>query len=331
MMTHNHISTREYKGFTIVELLIVIVVIAVLAAISIVAYNGIRQRAESSSSASAASQALRKVKTWQVENENITPTCAKFYELVTSRTDLTNCSFDYNGVNYQYTAGTNGNYCATTTAGSSSYRLSEGSTVTTGGCAGHAQNGAVSITNFARDPSAVTSTGNFSSMGGAPAPTSDSIATDRAHHGSSSLRLTVTGSGGTGRKALTAGNPRFNTGETLSWSFWIYSTKAGTLHNYAEGSRVSDGSYTGCGGTPSSVSIPANTWTKVSANCILTTDTYVGGAGGYNLAVISGDTVWLDEFMITRGSTQYNYADGSSANWIWNGTANNATSTGPAP
>lgn len=36
----------KQKGFTIVELLIVIVVIAVLAAITIVAYNGIQQRAQ---------------------------------------------------------------------------------------------------------------------------------------------------------------------------------------------------------------------------------------------------------------------------------------------
>lgn len=44
-------KTRREKGrgFTIVELLIVIVVIAILAAISIVAYNGIQERAKVSS------------------------------------------------------------------------------------------------------------------------------------------------------------------------------------------------------------------------------------------------------------------------------------------
>lgn len=42
------------KGFTIVELLIVIVVIAILAAISIVAYTGIQNNARSSAAASAA-------------------------------------------------------------------------------------------------------------------------------------------------------------------------------------------------------------------------------------------------------------------------------------
>ena len=42
-MGGTEINTK--RGFTIVELLIVIVVIAILAAISIVAYNGIQQRA----------------------------------------------------------------------------------------------------------------------------------------------------------------------------------------------------------------------------------------------------------------------------------------------
>ena len=39
---------QKQKGFTIVELLIVIVVIAILAAITIVAFNGIQQRARNS-------------------------------------------------------------------------------------------------------------------------------------------------------------------------------------------------------------------------------------------------------------------------------------------
>ncbi len=45
-------SRQTQKGFTIVELLIVIVVIGILAAITIVAYNGIQQRARNASIAS---------------------------------------------------------------------------------------------------------------------------------------------------------------------------------------------------------------------------------------------------------------------------------------
>lgn len=44
--------TLKQKGFTIVELLIVIVVIAILAAITVVSYNGIQARAQQSKVAS---------------------------------------------------------------------------------------------------------------------------------------------------------------------------------------------------------------------------------------------------------------------------------------
>lgn len=52
------------KGFTIVELLIVVVVIAILAAITIVAYNGIAERSRASQAQSALSQAMRSIKTY---------------------------------------------------------------------------------------------------------------------------------------------------------------------------------------------------------------------------------------------------------------------------
>lgn len=55
----------QQKGFTIVELLIVIVVIAILAAISIVAYNGIQNRARTSSAQTAASNAVKKAGIYQ--------------------------------------------------------------------------------------------------------------------------------------------------------------------------------------------------------------------------------------------------------------------------
>ena len=52
------------KGFTIVELLIVVVVIAILAAITIVSYNGIQTRAVASKNSSIASQVAKKIGLW---------------------------------------------------------------------------------------------------------------------------------------------------------------------------------------------------------------------------------------------------------------------------
>lgn len=63
----NNIKTKQ-KGFTIVELLIVIVVIAILAAISIVAYNGIQNRGKTSAGASTAGSIQKKVEAFNTLN-----------------------------------------------------------------------------------------------------------------------------------------------------------------------------------------------------------------------------------------------------------------------
>lgn len=57
-------NRNAQKGFTIVELLIVIVVIAILAAISIAAYTGIQDRGRNSAAASTAAQVEKKAKSF---------------------------------------------------------------------------------------------------------------------------------------------------------------------------------------------------------------------------------------------------------------------------
>lgn len=54
------------KGFTIVELLIVIVVIAILAAITIVAFNGVQQRAQNSAILSSVRATSKLIKSYKV-------------------------------------------------------------------------------------------------------------------------------------------------------------------------------------------------------------------------------------------------------------------------
>lgn len=61
------LKQTKQRGFTIVELLIVVVIIAILAAITIVAYNGIQNRANTSSAAAAAASVQKKAEAYNVE------------------------------------------------------------------------------------------------------------------------------------------------------------------------------------------------------------------------------------------------------------------------
>lgn len=69
---------KKERGFTIVELLIVIVVIAILAAITIVAYNGIQNRAKASAAQSLANNIAKKAQAFSTLGTGYPATVAAF-------------------------------------------------------------------------------------------------------------------------------------------------------------------------------------------------------------------------------------------------------------
>lgn len=65
------LGNKDQKGFTIVELLMVIVIIAILAAITIVAYNGIQQRARDAKRVSDISQIKKALLAYDVRHGGV--------------------------------------------------------------------------------------------------------------------------------------------------------------------------------------------------------------------------------------------------------------------
>ena len=108
----------KQRGFTIVELLIVIVVIAILAGIVIVAYNGISSKARASALISTLDQASKKVEIAKVSG------ATDVYPASLSAAGVP----DANGITYTYTSSNSiapaapQTYCLTATSNSGALR-----------------------------------------------------------------------------------------------------------------------------------------------------------------------------------------------------------------
>jgi prepilin-type N-terminal cleavage/methylation domain-containing protein len=311
---YNKTHSSRARGFTIVELLIVIVVIAILAAIVIVAYTGIQNKAHAAAAQSAASDVTKLLGIYNTTNG-------------TYPADLTTVNNGQpmptsGGTSYAYHPGAgNTSYCATVTNGNSSYKVTDTATTpVTGGCPGDGVGGVAAITNYVLNPSAEVSATGIATDSGSPTIVRS---TAFANQGAASFMLTdtVVSTDIAGRL-----NVSLNPG-TYTFTYYVYAPDArqGGFDWYDNTAAV------GLNGV-GTVAIPANTWTRVSGAVTF------GGSGLQNVAFymhnrngpnVSGASLYIDGLMVTDGTTTYNYADGSTPNWIWNGAANNSTSTGP--
>lgn len=260
---------------------------------------------------------------------------------------------------YQYSAATASmphTYCLTATTGTTSYKIqSSNTTPTPGGCPGHGVGGVSAVTNIAVNPRATTyspGSGQFGWTTSRWAGTSPAAASYSLVTGASDGPLGITTYA---RKTwTTAPAAMSNSGDSgfanSSGHFTVAQDDSYTVSCYVRPSvnrnfNIAVYQYTSSGAafsTPRvngpSVSGPANQWTRVSNTymvpagvgeiTLVCDSTSSAGNGAVNWSV--GSTLDGTGLMVTQGSTLYGYADGNSTDWVWNGTPNSSSSSGPA-
>lgn len=322
MMT---VPRRRQSGFTIVELLIVIVVIAILAAITIVAYNGISSRAQSSADAAGLSQVNQKIAAYMVDNTNPPP-------------DLATIGVNNGSTSYQYTVNTSvtpNTWGLTATTGSTSYYISSANSVpTSGGYAGHGVGGVAAITNYMINPSFESNLSGWNNVvygvggGGTQVRTVGSTISGNAF-----MRATFATAATSGYltiSPLVANSSDVTAGSTLTYSVYLRPSVSVNVNTemdfYIKSSATSVSATNG-----PTVSCPANQWTRVTVTGTVpaTATTARGAISASATAFGSNGYMDIDAGLMTDGTTLYNYADGNSPSWVWNGTTNNSQSSGP--
>lgn len=301
-------TRRRNKGFTIVELLIVIVVIAILAVITIVAFNGIQDRARSAAVSSALNQVAKKVKLYSVDNGTYPTALADI-----GVTDSASASYQYSS-----TSGSPGTYCVTGTQGNTSLWVSDSSTTPTkGGCAGHGQGGVAAVTNYVLNPEVVGTTNiEFNRPTYASMTTTGGVVKVTVTDASLENGLYIKSSAPTGYFYSAKFKIRANGGA-------IGKTTRSILHDGT--TRSSSGNFT-LSSSWQEINVLASTLTSTTRPYLYI---YFGGSGWVN-----GDGIEVTQPTIQRvdavGQTvPSSFASGDSPNWVWNGTPNNSTSTGP--
>lgn len=307
-------SRQSHDGFTIVELLIVIVVIALLAAIVITAYTGVQNKAHAAAAQSASSTVSKLL----MNSYTMNGAYPADLSTISNGNPLPNTD----GSTYAYHPGVgNTSYCVTVTNGNSSYKVTDTATQpTAGGCPGDGVNGAAAITNVVINPS--LESGSTSNLGTYYAGPITIDATTGAYGTASAL---VTTNSATNPQGMMWYTSPATAGTAYVCSVSFKGTPGQTIAVAGRFNSASGYLSEGAGSTDVTLS---NSWQRVTIS-FTTPPTTTAMFLQYHLKVAaSGVQIWGDGAMCTQGSSTYNYADGSSPNWIWNGTPNTSTSTG---
>lgn len=325
---------KKQRGFTIVELLIVVVVIAILAAITIVSYNGITNRAKNSVASSAAASANKKVQNYIVTNADQVPT------------SLADAGVSDQGeTTYQY--GTNTSvmpqaYCLTATVNGISFFINNSTTLSPqpGACPGQGANGARAVTNLVVNPSAESNVNGWEFVGngsnGMVIQPSREVTAGFSGSSHARLRITTAPTSRTGLGLWVASSAQLPSMASAQYTASIYARSPQSLMVGLNAVPLtSAGAYNGGEVYGANVTLTPNTWTRLTATITVPNGTdrvmlrvrYTGSEIPVVNTIIDADAA-----LLVAGNTLFNYADGNTANWAWTGLSNNSTSSGvPLP
>lgn len=313
--------TQKQKGFTIVELLIVVVVIAILAAITIVAYNGIQSRSKESAASAAVSQLGKKLAMHFQTNTNQYP--------ADSSALATQIGYTL-GANDRYIVNNSlspAQYCLSTTKGTlgESYAISSTASAPIKG---------VCVTNLSQNPSFETTiTLPTNTHYGA---TSTRVTGTGVTNGTYALRLHSTlGANGEAMRFIQGGFG--NLGGFVPNTTYTFSADMTSLGSFANGSGSNQRQIRlrWSGGAVANAAASTQLPNSANSNRLYVTGAASADSTGMMLQVDHWGTatdpdIIVDGIMMTAGDTRYQYGDGSSAGWWWTGTAHESTSVGPA-
>ncbi|MEO6110112.1 MAG: prepilin-type N-terminal cleavage/methylation domain-containing protein [Candidatus Saccharimonadales bacterium] len=347
---------RLTKGFTIVELLVVIVVIGILAAIVFISYGAVSNNAHDTAVKSDLQKIDDAFKQYTLDNSGLFPNTN--IKLATLGLKLTTGSYTTtNKANiYVCTNATDTEYAVIAMSQSGKrfmVKSESGISEYTGSVVWNPTTANWPTTCADIDPSYIPASGNATGMvytnwtawTGAPSITN---LVDNPSLKTNDTNWSVN-SAWTGARVVNSGIAQYSVTRVNTSAAGVYIGKS-VLPFTVVPSQTYTASVTVTSSVDATISIKIREGTSATdlsstsyslvagvPQRISTTGAVTPSTTTVSLAVISnsggaviGDNYVIDDLMLTQGSTLYEYADGSNPGWFWQGTQYNSTSTGPA-